>query len=137
MANIADRAQAYGMPGVTVDGNDYSAVTEAVDAAVARARAGQGPSLVENLTYRWRGHSKSDRNRYRSKEEIDSWIERDPIPRFASVLVAHKIIAEEEIAAIEAQAEKIIAEAIEFAKSSPDPDISQATRDVYTPEPAA
>lgn len=70
--NIADRAVAYAMPwGTTVDGNDFSAVAEAVHVAIERARAGEGPSLVENLTYRWRGHSKSDRNRYRSKEEIE------------------------------------------------------------------
>ncbi|MEM6340065.1 MAG: thiamine pyrophosphate-dependent dehydrogenase E1 component subunit alpha, partial [Pseudomonadota bacterium] len=66
--NIADRAAAYDMPGVTVDGNDFSAVAQAVDRAVTRARKGDGPSLIENLTYRWRGHSKSDRNRYRTKE---------------------------------------------------------------------
>ncbi|MEL6232794.1 MAG: thiamine pyrophosphate-dependent dehydrogenase E1 component subunit alpha, partial [Pseudomonadota bacterium] len=87
VASIAERAAAYAMPGRTVDGNDLSAVAEAVDAAVSRARAGAGPSLVESLTYRWRGHSKSDRNRYRSKDEIAAWMEKDPIPRFADMLV--------------------------------------------------
>ena len=77
------------MPGVTVDGNDFSAVAEAVHNAIARARAGDGPSLVENLTYRWRGHSKSDRNRYRTKEEIEDWMKRDPIARFQAELIAH------------------------------------------------
>jgi pyruvate dehydrogenase E1 component alpha subunit len=129
--NIADRASAYAMPGVTVDGNDLSAVAEAVDAAVAAARRGDGPSLVENLTYRWRGHSKSDRNRYRTKDEIESWMERDPIPRFANLLIDHKVITQEDVAAIEAQAEQTIAEAIAFAKDSPAPNPAEATRDVY------
>lgn len=129
---IADRAVAYSMPGVTVDGNDFSAVAEASEAAISRARAGDGPSLVETITYRWRGHSKSDRNRYRSKEEISEWMAKDPIPRLASLLVEHKIITEIEVTEIEADVEREIAEAIEFAKNSPDPDPAEVTRDVYT-----
>ena len=74
--SYVDRAAGFGLPGVTVDGNDFSAVAEALHIAIARARAGEGPSLVENLTYRWRGHSKSDRNRYRTKEEIEAWAGR-------------------------------------------------------------
>ncbi|MEM7521073.1 MAG: thiamine pyrophosphate-dependent dehydrogenase E1 component subunit alpha [Pseudomonadota bacterium] len=130
--NIADRAAAYAMPGATVDGNDFSAVTEAVDAAVANARDGHGPSLVENLTYRWRGHSKSDRNRYRSKEEISEWMARDPIPRFAETLIAHGIMTAAEVEAMEAEVDKSIAAAIDAAKASADPDTAAATRDVYT-----
>lgn len=130
--SIADRAKGYDIPGVSVDGNDISAVAEAVEAAVARARAGEGPSLVENVTYRWRGHSKSDRNRYRTKEEIADWMERDPIPRFAADLVAHGILSEAEVSDIDADTDREIAEAIEFARSGPDPDITQLTRDVYT-----
>ncbi|WP_417525513.1 thiamine pyrophosphate-dependent dehydrogenase E1 component subunit alpha [Marinovum sp.] len=135
--NIATRAAAYNMPGVTVDGNDFSAVTEAMDAAVARARNGDGPSLVENQTYRWRGHSKSDRNRYRTKEEISEWMERDPIPAMARLLVEHGIIADSEVAGIEAEAEQIIRDAIEFAAASPAPKLEEVTRDVYTKEVAA
>ncbi|MCR8722760.1 thiamine pyrophosphate-dependent dehydrogenase E1 component subunit alpha [Frigidibacter sp. ROC022] len=135
--NIAERAAAYSMPGVTVDGNDFSAVTEAVDAAVERARAGDGPSLVENLTYRWRGHSKSDRNRYRTKEEINEWMGRDPIPAMAKLLMEHHIITEDGVAAIEAEAEKIIKDAIEFATNGPDPKVEAVTRDVYTTEATA
>ncbi|MEM7042131.1 MAG: thiamine pyrophosphate-dependent dehydrogenase E1 component subunit alpha [Pseudomonadota bacterium] len=133
---VAERAGAYAMPGITVDGNDFSAVAEAVDAAVARAKNGEGPSLVENLTYRWRGHSKSDRNRYRTKEEIAEWQTRDPVPRMADMLVEHGITTQAEIDAIEAEAEKIIEEAITFAKDSPAPRIDEATRDVYTDEAA-
>ena len=130
--NIADRAAAYAMPGVTVDGNDFSAVAEAVEAAVARARAGDGPSLVENVTYRWRGHSKSDRNRYRTKEEIAAWMERDPIRRMAEMLVAHGLLTEAEVDAIHADADREIAEAIEAAKAGTDPDPAEVARDVYT-----
>ena len=83
---ISDRAAAYGMPGVTVDGNDLMAVYEAVSQAAKRARGGAGPSLIENVTYRWRGHSKSDANRYRTRDEIESWRERCPIERFRTRL---------------------------------------------------
>lgn len=134
---IAERAAAYSMPGVTVDGNDFSAVTEAVDAAVARARRGEGPSLVENMTYRWRGHSKSDRNRYRSKEEIAEWMARDPIVAMSKLLVDHKILTEAEVGALEEDATRMIREAIGFAAASPDPKIEEATRDVYTEGAAA
>ena len=85
--NIADRAAAYSMPGVIVDGNIFSEVAEASHAAVERARAGEGPTLIECKTYRYRGHSKSDRNRYRTKEEIEDWMSnRDPIALFESEL---------------------------------------------------
>ncbi|MGH1481705.1 MAG: thiamine pyrophosphate-dependent dehydrogenase E1 component subunit alpha [Geminicoccales bacterium] len=134
---VAERASAYDMPGTTVDGNDFSAVAEAVDSAVARARAGDGPSLVENLTYRWRGHSKSDRNHYRTKEEIAEWQTRDPIRRMGEMLNDHKIVTSDEVAAIEAEADQIIEDAIAFAKDSPAPRIEEATRDVYTEVTAA
>lgn len=136
VSSIADRATAYSIPGESVDGNDFSSVAEAVETAVARARAGDGPSLIEAVTYRIRGHSKSDRNRYRSKEEIEEWAEKDPIPRMAAMLVDHKIATEAEIAAIEQAATKEIEDAIETAKSDPSPVVAEATRDVYTPVPA-
>lgn len=135
--NIADRAVAYNMPGVTVDGNDFSAVTEAVDTAVAHARAGNGPSLVENLTYRWRGHSKSDRNRYRTKEEIADWMSRDPILQMSALLVEHKVLTEADVAALETETEQVIADAIAFANASPAPTAAEATHFVYTDEAAA
>lgn len=135
--HIADRASAYAMPGVTVDGNDFSAVTEAMDAAIARARAGEGPSLIEADTYRWRGHSRSDRNRYRSKEEIEAWMEKDPIRRMADMLVAHKLMTEADVAQLETDIDAEVEAAIAFAKESPSPEIAEATRDVYTPDAAA
>lgn len=129
---IAQRAQAYDIPGVTVDGNDFKAVAEAAETALARAREGEGPSLLENLTYRHRGHSKSDRNRYRTKEEIESWIAEDPIGRFENELKTLGLI---DAAGIEALVESVrqqIEEAVEFARTSPAPALSDLTQFVYT-----
>jgi pyruvate dehydrogenase E1 component alpha subunit len=129
--NVADRASAYAMPGVTVDGNDLPAVVDAARAAVTRARTGHGPSLVECKTYRIRGHSKSDRNLYRTKEEIEAWREADPIGRLEFELLASRRFNETELAAIEAAAQRQIDDALAFAKASPDPDPAQLARDVY------
>lgn len=132
VGSIADRASAYAIPGTSVDGNDFSQVAEAVTAAVLRARAGEGPSLIESVTYRWRGHSKSDRNRYRTKEEIAAWMEKDPIARFARMLTDHGTLTPEEVARLEADADSEIAAAIEFAKNEPGPDAAAVTEGVYT-----
>ena len=129
--NVADRASAYAMPGVAVDGNDLPAVAAASAIAVARARAGEGPSLVECKTYRLRGHSKSDRNLYRTKDEIESWRKRDPIRRLEAEMVASGRFAADDLATLEKAAQRQIEEALEFAKASPDPDPAQLTRDVY------
>ncbi len=134
VANVADRAAAYNMPGVIVDGNAIADVEEATALAIARARAGLGPTLVECKTYRTRGHSRSDRNRYRSKEEIEEWRARDPIPLFETELAAHGIATESDIADIRASAEAEIAAGIEFARNGTDPDPADVTRDVYSPE---
>lgn len=128
---ISERAAAYSMPGVTVDGNDFSAVSEALHHAVVRARAGEGPSLVENLTYRWRGHSKSDRNRYRTKGEIEEWMAKDPIVRFRAELIAHGVMDDAAADAIAAEAVADVQKGIEFAKSGPSPQLSEVTRYVY------
>ena len=131
--NIADRASAYAMPGVIVDGNSLSDVAEASDAAVRRARAGEGPTLIETKTYRWRGHSKSDRNRYRTKEEIDDWMSnRDPIARYEAELREFGVIDDAGIEAIREDVRKEIAAAIEFAKESPMPEVANLERYVYT-----
>jgi pyruvate dehydrogenase E1 component alpha subunit len=131
VANVADRAAAYAMPGVVVDGNDLPAVAAASRVAVARARDGGGPTLVECKTYRLRGHSKSDRNLYRTKDEIEGWRARDPIRRLESELVATGRFDAATLATIEADAAREIERALEFAKSSPDPDPADLTRDVY------
>lgn len=130
--DIAERAAAYSMPGVTVDGNRFADVAEATYAAVERARAGGGPTLIESKTYRIRGHSRSDRNRYRTKEEIEAWTKRDPIGLYESELIELRLVAPEEVEAIRAGVETTIAEGIEFAKASPAPDVASLTRDVYT-----
>jgi pyruvate dehydrogenase E1 component alpha subunit len=132
VANVADRASAYNMPGVIVDGNRIEDVAEAVLTAIARAREGQGPTLVECKTYRTRGHSRSDRNRYRTKEEIEEWKLRDPIGHFEAELVANGIATTDEVAAIFAAADAEIAAGIEFARNGTDPSPDEVTRDVYT-----
>ena len=134
--SIADRAVAYAMPGRSVDGNDISEVAEAVHEAMTHARAGEGPSLIESLTYRWRGHSKSDRNRYRTKDEINDWMAKDPIPRFANLLVNQEIMTTEDVAAMEADVDTEIAKAIETANTGEDPSPADVTRDVYTDDAA-
>jgi pyruvate dehydrogenase E1 component alpha subunit len=128
---ISDRAAAYGMPGVTVDGNDALAVYDVVSEGVKRAREGQGPSLIENVTYRWRGHSRSDVNRYRTKEEIESWKEKGPIKRFSKHLLEEGIVTEEDIDRIKEEAYAAIDSAVEFAEASPDPDLETIEEGVY------
>ena len=129
--NIADRAAAYGMPGVVVDGNDVLAVYQAVAEAVRRARSGQGPTLIEAKTYRWKGHSKSDQERYRTREEVEAWKERCPIKRFRAKLIAEGVIREEEAERIEMEAKRTIEEALEFAEASPEPSVEEIMEGVY------
>jgi len=131
--DVATRAIGYNMPGVVVDGNSIADVTEAIDEAVARARAGLGPTLVECKTYRTKGHSRSDRNRYRSKDEIEDWKRRDPIPAFVGELVAHGILSEKEAAAVDAATTQEIADAIVFAQNGTDPTGIDIASEVYTP----
>ena len=128
---LSERAVAYGIPGVTVDGNDLLAVYAATESAVARARRGEGPTLIEARTYRWKGHSKSDKQRYRTREEVAEWQERDPIARLARQMMAAGILTEEAFAQVQAQVEGEIAAAIEFARNSPDPDPATILEGVY------
>jgi len=128
---ISQRADSYGMPGVTVDGNDVVEVYEAATEAVARARAGEGPTLLECVTYRWKGHSKSDQELYRTKQEIQAWKDRDPIPRFRDLLLAGGVISPEEATFIEETARRIVAEALEFAQASPEPSVDTILEGVY------
>jgi pyruvate dehydrogenase E1 component alpha subunit len=131
ISNIADRAAAYGLPGVVVDGNDFFAVYVAARAAVERARAGGGPTLIEAKTYRWRGHSKSDRNLYRTQQEIDEWKQRDPIVRLRDRLLELELLSETAAAAIESEVGAEIEAAVEFARNSPDPDPAGLEDEVY------
>lgn len=131
ITDIADRAAAYDMPGVVVDGNDVLAVHEAVTAAVARAREGKGPSLIECKTYRWRGHFEGDACVYRTQEELQEWMAKDPLPRYAKKLIDGGIATQAELDAIKAEVEKAIKDAIAFAEESPFPTPDDLLTDVY------
>ena len=131
--NIADRAAGYSMPGVVVNGNDFSAVAEVSTVAIDRARRGEGPSLIECKTYRHRGHSKSDRNRYRTKEEIEEWkTSRDPIQLFEAELQQYGLIDEAGVNAVRSEVETEIAAGIAFAQQSPSPASTAVLEYVYT-----
>jgi TPP-dependent pyruvate/acetoin dehydrogenase alpha subunit len=123
--DVAARAAAYGVPGRVVDGMDVLAVREAASEAVAAARAGRGPTLLECKTYRYVGHSRSDARGYRTRDEEENWRARDPIVRLRARL------ADDEAAAVEAAVEAEIDDAVEFARSSPDPDPAEVLGDAY------
>jgi TPP-dependent pyruvate/acetoin dehydrogenase alpha subunit len=129
---LSDRASAYGIPGVTVDGNDVVEVREAVREAVDRARGGNGPSLVEAVTYRYRGHSKSDQQLYRTRDEVDEWRQqRDPITRFARFAIEQSLLSEEDVRTLEAEAGSLVERAVEEAKDHPDPSLAGIEEEVY------
>ncbi len=130
--NVADRAAAYAMPGLIVDGNSFAAVAQASFDAVERARRGGVPTLIESKTYRIRGHSRSDRNRYRTKEEIEEWRGRDPILAFEKDLLDLGLMTHADTDALRQDAEKVIEAAIAFAAASPAPAASELTRFVYS-----
>lgn len=118
--HLSERGLGYGIPGYTVDGNDVAAVYEATQAAVKRAKAGEGPTLLEFVTYRWKGHSRSDKNLYRTKEEIDEWKKKDPILFFEHVVRDKGLLTEDEIAEVHAQATShVIAAVNEAMKGKP------------------
>lgn len=119
--NISDRAAAYSMPGVTVDGMDPVAVEEAMTEAVDRARRGEGPTLIEAITYRYLGHSKSDQRVYRSREEEKEWREKDPIIRLSEAILLEKIASEEEVREAIRAADEEVRIAIEWAVALPSP----------------
>lgn len=130
--DIAKRADSYGFPGEVVDGNDVLAVYDVVYEAIKRARKGHGPTLIECKTYRWKGHSKSDQNLYRTKEEIDLWKKKCPIKKFREKLISENILTEKEIEMIEKEAEDIIEKAVEFSNSSPEPSVETIFDGVYS-----
>jgi pyruvate dehydrogenase E1 component alpha subunit len=129
--NIADRAVAYGIPGVVVDGNDVLAVYEATCKAVERARKGEGPTLIECKTYRLKGHSRADPATYRPKEEVQEWLRKDPIARFKTRLLEMKILTEREASQIEQETVKAVEDAVKFAIESPFPAPKEALEDIY------
>jgi len=131
--DVAERAQTYGMPGIQVDGNDVLAVHEAAAAAVARARSGAGPSLIEARTYRTRPHAEGMRDAgYRTAEEIDEWKARDPMAMLRKGVVERGIAEDTEFDAIDAEIKAIVADALDFATNSPYPDPSTATSFIFS-----
>ncbi len=129
--DVADRAAAYGLPGISVDGNDLFAVYEAAEEAVKRARNGDGPTLIESKTYRWRGHFEGDPVVYRTEEELQAWKKKDPIERAKKRMMETGVLTEEEDKAIWEEVRSEIQEGIEFAKNSPLPEEESLLEDVY------
>jgi TPP-dependent pyruvate/acetoin dehydrogenase alpha subunit len=136
--HISDRAQAYNMPGILVDGQDAIAMFEATAQAVERARAGEGPTLIEGLTYRYEDHSlgldKIRKSEYREQSEIDEWRKRDPLDILTKNIVDSSTATQEECDAISAKASDAVDEATEFARNSPFPDASELYEDMFSGE---
>jgi pyruvate dehydrogenase E1 component alpha subunit len=130
--NVADRAQGYGFKGVVVDGNDLHAVLEASEKAVARARAGEGATLIECKTYRMLGHSPHDRAAYRVEDERKRWEARDPIRLWEGYLQVKGVDIEKVRAETGTRIQALIDEAVKFAEESPDPAPEDATTDIYS-----
>ena len=128
---IAQRGTAYGIPGERVDGNNALAVYNCVYRAAERARAGEGPTLFEAYTYRYKGHSKRDQHKYRTRDEIREWQQRDPIQHLQALLIERQVLDENEGKGLETSAYQAIEAAYEFAKSSPEPDPETLLEGVY------
>ncbi|GAB4556404.1 MAG: thiamine pyrophosphate-dependent dehydrogenase E1 component subunit alpha [Anaerolineae bacterium] len=130
--NISQRAAAYNIPGVTVDGQEVLAVYQAVKAAADRARRGEGPSLIESKTYRYKGHSKSDKQAYRTRDEVREWQDNhDPITRFGQLLISAGMIGEKEPEEYRERAVQVIDRSVEFSEASPMPDLATILEGVY------
>jgi 2-oxoisovalerate dehydrogenase E1 component len=133
--NVAEKAKAYGVPSVIVDGNDVLAVRTATEEAAERARAGGGPTLIECKTYRWHGHMEGDSYGYRTQAEVAEWKEKCPIANLRSRVISDGVAAQEDFDAIDARVGAAVAAAVEFAEGSADPDVSTAAENVYSAEP--
>jgi TPP-dependent pyruvate/acetoin dehydrogenase alpha subunit len=135
---IAERGQPMGIPGVQVDGNDVEAVYLAASEAVARARAGEGATLIEAMTYRWHGHNEGEEafaGEYRPAEEQEEWRAAEPITRYAQALEASGVVSAEGFRQIDTEETLLVEEAVEFAQNSPFPEPDEALLDVF-PNPA-
>ena len=128
--DIAIRATSYAMPGVIVDGQDVDAVAAAMETAVARARRGEGPSLLEMKTYRYSGHSRSDPATYRRPGELDEWLKRDPIELLAQKLVKEKALAADGLDPLKAEVRDAVEEATQAVLASPHPDLGEISAHV-------
>jgi pyruvate dehydrogenase E1 component alpha subunit len=128
---IYQKAGVFGMKGVEVDGMDVLAVRAVAQEAIARARAGEGPTLIEALTYRFRGHSLADPDELRSKEEKEEWLVRDPIKRLQRYLIEQNLADQSELEGIDKKIQGIVDEAVEFAEQSPEPHPSELHRYIW------
>ncbi len=131
VAKISDRAAAYGMPGIHVDGNDPFAMYAAAAEAVERARAGEGPTLIEAMTFRFHGHVFGDADRYMDKAYKAEWVAKDPYPIYRAKLIADGVATEEALAEIETTVAAIIDEAANAAFEAPYPDLAELSTDVF------
>jgi acetoin:2,6-dichlorophenolindophenol oxidoreductase subunit alpha len=131
LEHVADRAAGYGMPGVRVDGNDPLAVAGALDEALRRARGGDGPTLIECVTFRFRGHYFGDRMPYIPKEQLAAALEADPVPRFRKHLIDNGICNDDELSGIDEGALTEVESALKTVISAESPSIDELDRDVY------
>ncbi|MDE3125161.1 MAG: pyruvate dehydrogenase (acetyl-transferring) E1 component subunit alpha, partial [Bacteroidota bacterium] len=131
VVDIYKLADSYDMPGDKVDGMIPEDVHEAVARAVKRAREGGGPTLLEMKTYRYKGHSISDPQKYRTKEEVDEYKSQDPIHKVLQTILTNKLASQEEIDAIDAKIAQVVEASVQFAEESPYPDDSEVYKDVY------
>ncbi|MDR1800273.1 MAG: thiamine pyrophosphate-dependent dehydrogenase E1 component subunit alpha [Lachnospiraceae bacterium] len=129
--DIADRAVGYAIPGYAIDGNDVLAILDTFAKCQERARKGEGPSLIECKTYRWKGHWTGDPEVYRTREEVASWVAKDPIPRFRAYLIENGYATDKDLDEIEERAAKDVAEAAQFALDSPEPDPAHVMDGMY------
>jgi pyruvate dehydrogenase E1 component alpha subunit len=128
---IYTKGAAFGMPGIEVDGMDVLAVYDAAKTAVARARAGEGPTLIEALTYRFRGHSLADPDELRSKEEKEYWFAKDPITQFKTYLTEQNLVSTHELKDIDVEIQTLVDASVEFAESSPEPKAEELRRYIF------
>ena len=131
---IADRGVPLGVPGVQIDGNDALVVHEVAAQAVQRARAGEGPTVIETMTYRWHGHNEGEEafsGQYRPEDEIADWRSRDPIPRLRDRLLESGAASEDELDAVDVEETERIEDALAFAEQSPEPDPEEALADLF------
>ncbi len=131
LTDLSDRAKAYGFPGISVDGNDVLAVYDAAQTAIARARAGDGPTLLECKTYRWYGHSEIDPAKYRTQEEVEAWKKKCPLATFEQRLIEKNILTEAAKKQMAAEITREIDEAVAFAEQSPYPDASELAEHIW------
>nr|AOM64502.1 pyruvate dehydrogenase E1 component alpha subunit [Riquetophycus sp.] len=131
LPEIHQKAYAFGLPGIEVDGMDVLAIRQVAQQAINRARSGEGPTLIEALTYRFRGHSLADPDELRSRQEKDAWLARDPIKLFKHFILSNAIVTEEIINNIQLKVKSQIDEAVDFALSSPEPELKDLKRYLF------